>query len=268
VAGETFTIRTRVPNPAKIDCTRAFPGSDIAENCGQFDICRPDTAIPLENGLMLSLSPGDLFAYSFDSGDSVGVFRVGAQTYDGYHIWRSDIRNLSDTTLIREYTLCKDADSAFFAGTERVYVDNEVHNGFPYRYAVTCFDTLSATESAFHPTVTLYPRTAPAADPSEILVVPNPYKRRVAWEESGESKIQFTSVPVGSTIRIYTAAGNLVREIGPDEVARGCSASTLPGCVNWDLRNGRGEEIVSGVYIFQVDSPGRDGHVGKFMVAR
>ncbi len=268
VAGDTFTIRTRVPSPALLDCARAFPGSDIAENCAQFEICRPDTAIALENGLTLTLSPGDLFEYSFDSGDSVGVFRVTAQAYDGYRVWRSDIRNLSDLTLIREFTLCKDADSTFFTGADRVYVDAEVHNGFPYRYAVTCFDTLSATESALEPTATLYPRTDPASSPGAIGVVPNPYTRRVAWEEAGESKLQFTSVPAGSTIRIYTSSGSLVREIGPDEVARGCSATTLPGCVNWDLRNGRGEDIVSGIYIFQVDSPGRDGHVGKFMVAR
>ncbi len=268
VAGDTFTIRTRMPSPARLDCARAFPGAEIAEDCGPIEICRPDTAVVFADGLTLTLSPGDLFQYSEDSGDSIGVFRVTVQAYDGYRVWRSDIRNLNDFTLVREFTLCKDADSSFFEGSERTYVDAEVHNGFPYRYAVTCFDTLSATESALEPSATLYPRTDAASSPEEIGVVPNPYIRRVAWEEAGESKVQFTGVPAGSTIRIYTASGSLVREIGADEVARGCSASTLPGCVNWDLRNGRGEEIVSGIYIYQVDSPGRDGHVGKFMVAR
>lgn len=268
VAGETFTIRSRTSDPIVLDCERSVPGADIGEPCGQHSICRPDTAIEFESGLTLTFTAGDVREFSLDAGDSLGVFRVAALTYDGYRVWRSDIRNLNDLTLLRQFTLCKPADSTFFEGSDRAYLDTEVHNGFPYRYAVTCFDTLGHTESALAPTIALYPRTDPAQDPSEIVVVPNPYKRRVAWEEGGEGKVQFTSVPVGSTIRIYTASGSLVREILPDEVSLGCGATPLPGCVNWDLRNGRGEEVASGVYIFQVDSPGRDGHVGKFMVAR
>ena len=52
-----FTIRTRVPNPALIDCTRAFPGSDLGENCGRFEVCRPDTAIEFELTEPLAVFP-------------------------------------------------------------------------------------------------------------------------------------------------------------------------------------------------------------------
>jgi hypothetical protein len=38
--------------------------------------------------------------------------------------------------------------------------------------------------------------------------------------------------------------------------------------VNWNLRNGQGREVVSGIYIFHAETRGGDSHVGKFMIAR
>lgn len=265
VAGDRFTIRTRVPKPVLMQWVR--PVTEFEDTTGLVTICRPDTAVAIEDGLTISLSPGDLPEYE-PNGDSVAVFRVRAESYDGFRVYRSDIRGLDEFVLVREFNTCRLADSSFFEGTERVYRDTEVHNGFPYRYAVTCYDTLSASESAFLPTPPLYPRTPPAASADEIRVVPNPYKRRAAWEEGGEGKVQFVNVPRSATIRIYTSSGSLVREIGPDEVNKGCSTASLPGCVNWDLRNGQGREVVSGIYIFQAEAPGTEPYIGKFMVAR
>lgn len=265
IAGETFTIRTRVPDPLLIQWVHPVPDSDDVS--GNLDICRPDTAVLIENGITISFSPGDVPEFT-SSGDSVGVFRVSAETFDGFRVYRSDIRGLDNFALLREFNMCRAADNAFFEGNERVYRDTDVHNGFPYRYAVACYDTLGQLESPFSPTVALYPRTEPSTNIADIRVVPNPFRRRAAWEEGGESKVQFVNVPVNTTLRIYTASGSLVREIGPDEIDHGCSTATLPGCVNWDLRNGQGEQIVSGVYIFHAEAPGTDPFVGKFMVAR
>ncbi|MFN0149490.1 MAG: hypothetical protein ACKVU1_02130 [bacterium] len=273
VAGDSFDIRTVVPTAVSIRVSRfRLPNLAIADMVGVPDrvvVCRPDTAIQVDNGLFLTLSPGSAFNADFD-GDSVGVFRVKAQVYDGFRVRRSDISNLNADSMVvlREYYLCRDTDAPFFEGSERVYRDVQVHNGFPYRYAVTCFDTLSHVESAIRRTESFYPRTSAGDDPGDIQVVPNPYKRRVAWEEGGEGKIQFINVPNGTRLRIYTASGSLVREIPPEDVSLGCGALSLAGCINWDLRNGQGEEIVSGIYIFQAESPGGKSALGKFMVAR
>jgi hypothetical protein len=279
VAGETFSIAIIAPGNIEIDWFRfKLPNTAVIDDSsltgspgfGSITFCRPDTAIAFDQGLSLSLSPGTVFETDFD-GDSLGVFRARAQSYDGFRIRRTDVSNLNadSMTILQEYYLCRDSDSEFFeGGPERSYEDREVHNGFPYQYAVTCFDTLSHTESTIDRTESLYPRTLPGADPNQIQVVPNPYKRRVAWEEGGEAKVQFVNVPIGTFLRIYTAAGSLVREIPADEVSLGCSASQFAGCINWNLRNGQGEEIVSGVYIFQAEAPGGKTHVGKFMVAR
>jgi hypothetical protein len=268
VAGESFTIAPRVPPAAIIRWARIESGFGNPVD-STITLCRPDTAYAIENGLTLSLAPGSVFEADFD-GDSLGVFRASAQTYDGFRLWRTDISNLgADTmTVLREFYLCRESDEDFFEGEERVYRDLEVHNGFPYEYAVTCFDTLSATESPVRRTAKLYPRTPPGGGLGDIRVVPNPYKRRAAWEEGGESKIQFINVPEGTAIRIYTVAGSLVREIFPEEIALGCSGDVLPGCVNWNLRNGQGREVVSGIYIFHAETRGGDSHVGKFMIAR
>jgi hypothetical protein len=266
VAGEAFAIRTRVPEPVVLRYVR--PISQTLDELFTVTLCRPDTAVTLEDGLTLTLSPGMLLPNSEDLGDSVGTFRVRAERFDGFRVYRSDIRGLGEFTLLREFNSCRAADSVFFVTSDHEYRDIEVHNGFPYRYAVTCYDTLSAAESPRSPTVALYPRSDPASASNEIRVVPNPYKRRAAWEEGGESKIQFINVPLSATIRIYTVSGSLVREIRPEDVSRGCGALPLPGCVNWDLRNGQGEEIVSGIYIYQAETPGSDSFVGKFMVAR
>jgi hypothetical protein len=281
VEGEMFSIAIIPPAPSggvqirweryKLPNTAVIDDSSLTgtPGFGSLSFCRPDTALEFDQGLALSLSPGSVFETEFD-GDSLGVFRVRALSYDGFRIRRTDISNLNadSMTVLREYFRCRDEDGFFFEGPERVYEDVEVHNGFPYQYAVTCFDTLSHTESAIRRTESLYPRTPPGNDPNQIQVVPNPYKRRVSWEQEGEAKVQFVNVPVGTFLRIYTAAGNLVREIPAEEVTLGCSASGLSGCINWNLRNGQGEEIVSGVYIFQAEAPGGKTHVGKFMVAR
>ncbi len=273
VAGDSFDVRTVIPTAVQIRVSRfRLPNLAIEDTVGvpkRIVLCRPDTAIHVDNGIFLSLSPGIALNADFD-GDSLGVFRVKAQVYDGFRVRRSDISNLNADSMVvlREYYLCRDDDSEFFEGSARVFQDVQVHNGFPYRYAVTCFDTLSAAESAIERTESLYPRTAAGNDPGDIQVVPNPYKRRVAWEEGGEGKIQFINVPEGTRLRIYTASGSLVREIPPEEVHLGCSASVFSGCTNWDLRNGQGEEIVSGIYIFQAESPGGKSALGKFMVAR
>jgi len=273
VAGDSFDVRTIVPAPVEIRVSRfKLPDLAIEDTLGvprRIVVCRPDTAIYVDNGIFLTLSPGITLNADFD-GDSLAIFRVRAQVYDGFRVRRSDISNLTADSMVvlREYYLCRDDDAAFFMGNERVYQDLEVHNGFPYRYAVTCFDTLSHVESAIDRTDALYPRTTSGGDPGAITVVPNPYKRRVAWEEGGEGKIQFINVPTGTRLRIYTASGALVREIPPEEISLGCGALVLPGCINWDLRNGQGEEIVSGIYIFQAESPGGKSALGKFMVAR
>ena len=74
----------------------------------------------------------------------------------------------------------------------------------------------------------------------------------------------FTNLPMAhNTIKIYTVAGDLVQTIDHD----GTGGS---GHVSWNLMSRNGQEIVSGVYLYSVQSDDSrfDDFVGKFVVVR
>jgi len=95
----------------------------------------------------------------------------------------------------------------------------------------------------------------------DIKVVPNPYIVRNNWEPSGDySRIAFTHLPDKCTIRIYTLSGDHLRTFEHN-------SSALDGNENWDLLTKNNQKIVSGVYIYHVDSPYGE-KIGKFAVVR
>jgi hypothetical protein len=62
---------------------------------------------------------------------------------------------------------------------------------------------------------------------------------------------------VRCTLRIFTLAGELVRQIEKDDDS---------SQVTWDLTNRDGRLVASGIYLFHVDAPGVGSHVGKLAV--
>ena len=97
-------------------------------------------------------------------------------------------------------------------------------------------------------------------DLDRIRVVPNPYfvTNRAVMSE-GTDKIFFTHLPPRCTVRIYTLAGELVREIehehtslfNPDErLAQGDKGGTE----SFDLLNYNNQALASGVYIYHVEA--------------
>ena len=98
------------------------------------------------------------------------------------------------------------------------------------------------------------------ADLERIRVVPNPYfVTNRAVTADGTDKIFFTHLPPRCTIRIYTMAGELVREIehehtalfSPDErLAQGDKGGTE----TFELLNLYNQALASGVYIYHVEA--------------
>ncbi len=106
-----------------------------------------------------------------------------------------------------------------------------------------------------------------------IYVYPNPATREALEEfqrqppspgnPTGE-RIMFNNLPAAhNTIRIFTASGDLVDTIYHDGTNQG-------GAVSWNLISRNGQEVVSGIYLYSVDSgdsrfaPFR----GRFVVVR
>lgn len=143
------------------------------------------------------------------------------------------------------------------------------------------------------------PQAAPRTG-KHVTVVPNPYRgyatisqRPSAWDLTPSSTdptgthIDFMGMPPGQwTLRIFTISGDLVQTIrsfdavnaatrNPVTLANG---ATVPGVTlqqdnpddgqaTWNLISRNGQDIVSGVYLFTVDS--KEGtQRGKFVVVR
>ena len=161
-----------------------------------------------------------------------------------------------------------DADS-----TARIFVDTAALVGFPTTYAVTSIDTLRSVNSDFYESpidstqlVHLTPTTGPAPNMEQVAVVPNPYKGHAQWDPPGGRAVHFINLPAGSTVRIYTAAGELLRVLTQNPNGN-------PGGVNgelaWDLKNDHGNPVVSGIYMYTVHPPdGRTPKKGHFVIIK
>jgi hypothetical protein len=186
-------------------------------------------------------------------------------------------------------------------------VDREVKNGFVYFYSVTAFDSTgvgqgmsmlegrrSATEADG-----VVPQ-ASVRDGKNAWVVPNPYRgyrslvdRPSSWDltpngsDPTGTHIDFMGLPRGKwTIQVFTVSGDLVQTLRADDAVNesirtpivAADGSSVPGYnrqqdnpndgqASWNLISRNGQDIVSGIYLFTVES---DGGIqrGKFVVIR
>lgn len=150
-------------------------------------------------------------------------------------------------------------------------------NGIPYYYALVAFDTgdpisgLPPAESgrsnykkndAGAP-IAVVPKTVyedPEAtyDLAKIKVVPNPYLGTGVFERIYESQVNFIHLPPAAKISIFSMTGDLIETIQHTD---GTDSE------NWNLLSRNGQAIVSGLYLFVVETE-NDSYVGKFVVVR
>ena len=161
--------------------------------------------------------------------------------------------------------------------------DELVLNGFVYFYAVTAYDmnetnvkdpitgqkvrfSLECRHVASEDKAVI-PRTDPVGGVDQVYVVPNPYYGRAEWDLTPNPKdptgthVDFMNLPEGVwRIRIFTLAGDLVRVLeneGHKDV----------GQVKWDLVSRNGQDIVSGIYLYTVESQ-YGNQAGKIVILR
>jgi hypothetical protein len=172
------------------------------------------------------------------------------------------------------------------------YADTDVHNGFLYFYSVTASDhnlaitetdqTITGTGLAGDPGSS-FTNTSPgskaqtaeerARNGANVYVYPNPATRD-ALEEFQELrpnaddptgvKVCFANLPQASNkIEIYSLNGDLIETIEHD-------GTTGYGEACWNLVSRNGQEIVSGIYLYSVQSSDDrfDDFIGKFVVIR
>jgi len=160
------------------------------------------------------------------------------------------------------------------------FVDRDVFNGFDYVYVVaTLVDRPIFARGALllrqryeSPLVASFsdaqrPRAEARAQSGGVWVVPNPFRATAGWDRApvyGDRltrHVDFMGLPrARCTIRIWTVAGDLVREIDHD-------GSGGVGQAAWDLVTRNGQEAESGIYVFTVDSSAGSDR-GRFVVIR
>ena len=146
------------------------------------------------------------------------------------------------------------------------YVDTTVKPGFPYYYVVTAVDEdgLASAKNNYmkdsegNPLVLVIPSEVGTVE--DVIVVPNPYLGAAPWTATEiADKIEFQNIPSKCIIKIYTLSGDLVRVL-KNEMGQGSLA--------WNLLSKSGQKVVSGVYIYKVETPDGDYKVGKFMILK
>jgi hypothetical protein len=91
----------------------------------------------------------------------------------------------------------------------------------------------------------------------QIRVVPNPYVTAAEFEPPlnpgitsgrGERKIDFTNLPAGASIKIFTSRGDHVTTLYHD-------GNIDNGSVSWNLKSKENLDIAFGIYFYVVESP-------------
>ena len=97
------------------------------------------------------------------------------------------------------------------------------------------------------------PTVGPGANLQSVAVVPNPFRGRESWDSPGGNEVHFVNLPAKAKIRVYTVAGDFVRELNHD-----ASVASRPNYnvdfEAWDLKNADGKDVSSGIYMFRVES--------------
>ncbi|HYM81651.1 MAG TPA: hypothetical protein VEY91_09610 [Candidatus Limnocylindria bacterium] len=183
------------------------------------------------------------------------------------------------------------------------YLDREVKNGFTYFYSVTAGDSGRAGESfgrrAAQEADAVVPQSSTSSG-KNVWVVPNPYRgfrniaeRPSAWDLTPNASdptgthVDFFGLPAGNwTIRIFTVSGDLVQELhstdpvndsvrGPITLDDGRvfpgfnrqQDQANDGQARWNLISRNGQDVVSGIYLFVVEST-QGQQRGKFVIIR
>lgn len=183
-------------------------------------------------------------------------------------------------------------DSALTVGDEILIITNRVGNSFntawelKFGIARAEQDTINPPPGAVFRFTTLKPfssedvfrfetigwafdQTQAKEDLLErVFVVPDPYVAVNTTEPPifnvrgrGERRIEFVNLPQKCTIRIFTIAGKLVREISHNSTRDNGSES-------WDLLSKDGLDVAYGTYIYHVEAPGIGSKVGKFSLIK
>lgn len=227
-----------------------------------------------------------------------GVYRTSRQDAGGNAIWdtlaiyvkNNAIDNVKDSLWFGRPFLKTWPPPTVVQGSDTLYelIDKNTPNGLIYTYAVTAFDAGDVTLGIGRlenqigrgrlSTKVFMPNAPAATTVSNIRVVPNPFMGSSRYANPNPvdtnpwvSRLRFINLPPDSKISIFTLAGDLVKIINSGDVvyqSRDVKISgDFTGVAEWDLTTKNNQEVVSGLYIYVVESS-VGTHTGKFVIMR
>ena len=162
-------------------------------------------------------------------GDSIFVLRAPPGPHDGFRTWYAVTYEGLNTGLDGTY--------------EDLFVPDLDHCDDP-SHPLTCPNLNNKLLNMIPEPVE--PTGGPTANLERVIVVPNPFRARAPWDQVGATEVHFINLPSESRIRIYTVAGDLIRELR--------HFSPVGDFERWDLKNQNGSDVSSGVYLFRVEA--------------
>lgn len=237
--------------------------------------------------------------------------------FQGYRVYLSETALQADFRLAHEYDIPDGV--GFDTGMEDIRRDEPfiteegdtlvyelflkgIPDGFKRYVSITSYDHQVAEPRSLEGGVltnSIYFISGPdveeaRASGNRVSVFPNPYRGESSFDgynpdgtiNPRKRVLWFVNLPSRAAIKIYTLAGDLVREysfdaatyggtetagISPDrsDLAVGRTLVTGGSMAGFDLLNSDGQEIASGLYLFTVrDLDTGDTQQGKFMVIR
>ena len=178
-------------------------------------------------------------------GDSIWALVSPPGPHDGFRTW---------------YTVTYEAQNTFDNNYEELFVpdtsDDYARCGEP-GVPQTCPNLNNKAANVIAEPV------EPAAGPTEnlqtVAVVPNPFRARESWDRPDGNEVHFINLPPKARIRVYTVAGDLVRDLSHDDSVRDFE--------RWDLKNANGRDVASGIYMYRIES-GSFTAQNRFIVIR
>lgn len=149
-------------------------------------------------------------------------------------------------------------------------------------FAVTAYDfgnpvtDLSPLESSQTINAKFVYPIASGAESDKVYVYPNPYKisNRLFYVQQGyedsdrsgdtelDRRIWFSGFPAKSTVRIFSLDGDLVRQL---EYNPAVDANNV---ISWDLISRNTQAVVSGIYIYAIESDNGYKQIGKIAIIK
>jgi hypothetical protein len=195
---------------------------------------------------------------------------------------------------LRDYECCYDQvdtlQAEHFGTRWYEFVDRGLHDGFHYFHGVSATSTHlvkrdgvviiagmgqeGVPQTNFVPTMPAsyaQSREGRASDGPQIYAVPNPATSQSMDDFSALNpnsddptgwRIEFRNLPrARNLIRIFTLAGDLVAEVEHD-------GSSGAGSASWNLVSRNGQQVVSGIYLYSVESadPAFRNFVGRLTI--